>query len=328
MSKTGWIILLVCLIFALCVCAGVFIAGRAFNAIVRLGNDGENETASFPDLKNAYSEDGTYLVSMRSLEKLTVDWLSGSVTIELVDGDAIRFVETGRGNERIPEQDALRYGVSGCTLRIQACKKNHLDKLPEKDLVVFLPRSLAGDLETLDLNSVSASIYGDSLSAREIRVNTVSGACTLPNLSADKVNVGTVSGAMEITYASVGSLRVDSISGPCRVGGVIGTLKLGTVSGHLHAACAAAETVSCNSVSGKIELVFTSCPRTLTADTTSGDVSIALPLNADCRIELETVSGHLRHDGKIAADKRLVLGAGAGEFRISTVSGSVDVESR
>lgn len=328
MSKTGWIILIVCLIFALCVCAGVFLAGRAFNAIIGRDDESANTTSNYPDLKNAYSQDGTYAIDMKSLQDLTIDWLSGSVTIELTDEDAIRFVETVRGNERIPEQDALRYGVSGRKLRIQACKKNHLDKLPEKDLVVFLPRSLAKDLKTLDLNSISASISGNSLSAREVRVNTISGACMLPYLTAEKVNAYTVSGSLEITYASVDSLHADSVSGSCRVGGVISMLQLGTVSGALHSVSAATETVSCTSVSGPIELVFTSCPDALTADSTSGEVSIALPLNADCQIELETVSGQLLHDGHKVADKRLILGAGSGKFKITTVSGDLNIYSR
>ena len=143
MSKTGWIILIVCLGLILCLCAGILLAGRIANALLsgdstRLDKD---STKNYKDLQNEYSANGSYTVGMKELKELDIDWISGSVTVELTDEDSIRIQEVA--DRTIKEKDALRFGTSGSTLRIQACKKGHLGNLPRKDLKVFLPRTLA-----------------------------------------------------------------------------------------------------------------------------------------------------------------------------------------
>ena len=140
MSKTGWIILIVCLGLVFCICAGLFLAGRIANSHLFNGGDtrvDSSATKNYKDLKNDYSADGSYSVTMKDLKELHIDWISGSVMVELIDGDTIRIQEVA--NKAIKEKDALRFGTSGGTLRIQACKKNYIGKLPSKDLVVYLP---------------------------------------------------------------------------------------------------------------------------------------------------------------------------------------------
>ena len=195
MGKTGWIILIVCVLFAVCVCAGVIIAGRAVFSLFT--DDDARASSGYKDLDSAYLASGVYTVEMKKLKDLTIDWVAGSVIVELTNDDVIRFEETAAGTIR--EKDALRYSVSGGKLRIQACKKNHRGALPEKNLTLYLPRVLADGLEKLDLNSVSASVAADSLSAREVSLSSVSGAYTLTSLTADKVNANTVSGSLEIS---------------------------------------------------------------------------------------------------------------------------------
>ena len=139
MSKTGWIILIVCLALVFCIAAGLLLAGRIFNTLLSKGSDTTVDTSAtkdYKDLKNDYSADGVYTVQLKDLKELDIDWISGSVTVALTDEDVVRFVETAQ--KEIKEKDALRYGVSGDTLRIQACKKGYVGKLPEKDLTVLL----------------------------------------------------------------------------------------------------------------------------------------------------------------------------------------------
>ena len=122
MSKTGWIILIVCLCLVFCLCAGLFLAGRISTWLFRDRSETRVDTGTtkeYKDLKNDYSADGVYTVQTKDLKELTIDWISGSVIVEITDGEVIRITETA--SEPIQEKDALRYGISGGKLRVQAC---------------------------------------------------------------------------------------------------------------------------------------------------------------------------------------------------------------
>ena len=99
MSKTGWIILGVCLGLVFCLCMGLFLARRLANTLFREKEDDSaitDLTKDFKDLKNAYSADGVYTLKPDELKELEVDWISGSVTIVLTDGDTLEIRETAK----------------------------------------------------------------------------------------------------------------------------------------------------------------------------------------------------------------------------------------
>ena len=84
MSRTGWIILIVCLCLVLCICAGLFLAGRVANSLFsgrECSSDHSNVTQKYKDLKNPYSADGAYSVKADDLKELDIDWISGSVKV-------------------------------------------------------------------------------------------------------------------------------------------------------------------------------------------------------------------------------------------------------
>src|SRR5699024_5346634 len=82
--------------------------------------------------------------------------------------------------------------------------------------------------------------------------------------------------------------------------------------------------VEANTVSGKIDLTLLSCPSTLEADTTSGNVLLFLPENSGFTLAFDTTSGSLRTDyGTVTLDNKLQVGDGTGEFEVDTVSGDL-----
>ena len=324
MSKTGWIILIVCLCLALCICAGLFLAGRIVSSFT--GSQTQVDTNSYKNLKNPYSSDGTYVVEMDNLKELTVDWISGSVKIELTDENVIRIRETA--DTVISEKDALRYGVSGSKLRIQACKKNHRGKLPKKDLVVSLPRSLADALHVCKFDTVSASVSAAGLRLDELEVNTVSGKVALSAMIVDEVGIDSVSGSVALLDSQAESLRIDSVSGKINVAGDMKKVKTSSVSGSMAYDLDSCRDIRANTVSGMVLLALRETPHELKIDTTSGEVNIALPTDASCTINLDTMSGKLYLNDTAIADKRLTLGEGSAEFDINSMSGNVCIRTK
>ena len=310
MSKTGWIILIVCLALVLCIAAGLLLAGRIFNTLLSKGSDTTVDTSAtkdYKDLKNDYSADGVYTVQLKDLKELDIDWISGSVTVALTDEDVVRFVETAQ--KEIKENDALRYGVSGDTLRIQACKKGYVGKLPEKDLTVYLPRTLADGM-------------------KECEIDTVSGRVKLTNMTLEEAQLDSVSGAISLLDSAIGSLRTDSVSGEVKVSGSVTKVKSSSVSGPFELTLNDCKDIRLSTVSGAMTLDLGITPQELRIDTTSGKTRLTLPRDAACAIRLEAVSGKLYLNEEAVTGKQLTLGDGGPSFDIDSMSGSVYVYTK
>lgn len=329
MSKTGWIILSVCLCVVFCICAGVFLAGRIANSLFSKTNDSSvdvNTTKGYKDLNNPYSEDGTYSIQIDELKKLEIDWISGSVTIELTDSDSIVIQEVS--NKTIRENDALRYGVSGTTLRVQACKKNYVGKLPRKDLTISLPRSLAAGMKECEFNTVSASVSADDLGLDELEINTVSGRVNLEHLVADEASVNSVSGKVDMYMCGFESLRLDSVSGEARFSGEAHKIKGSSVSGKFDFTLKVCREIKISTMSGDITLALAGTPREVQIDTTSGTTRLTLPKDASCTIDIDSMSGKLYLNDETLSGKHLSLGDGTADYDFDTMSGSVYVYTK
>ncbi len=327
MSKTGLIILIVCLCLVVCIVAGLILAGWLANSGLfdrgSLTVDGST-TKNYKDLKNPYAADGIYSVKVSELKELTIDWISGSVMVELTDADVIRIQE--KASQPINESDALRYGVSGDKLRIQACKKNHVGKLPVKELVVSLPRSLAAELKELEIDTVSASVAAGDLRLDEMEINTVSGKVALDAIHAQEASADTVSGSVSLVGCTFETLRVDTVSGSAKlVGTTVRKVKSSTVSGSVEFSVDDCREIRVNTMSGPITLNFAKTPKDLQVDTTSGEVRLTLPKDASCTIKLDAMSGKLYMNDEPIGSRQITLGEGETQFDIDSMSGSVFV---
>ena len=257
------------------------------------------------DLRNTYYDgrewhhgaalDGSYTggeirVPTESITALSIDWVAGDVKIMVTDGEEI--VVTEHVDRGIPEEYALCVETDN-TLRIRYSNDVWGIDMPEKDLTVLLPRTVAENLTAVDLSGVSADFAVDKLTVREsFSFDTTSGKL--------KTEVLTATGA---------KADVNSVSGDIELDGSFREVKAG-------------------STSGEIDLMLRNAPAAVEVSTVSGEVDVEVPAGTGFTLDYSTVSGELEYDFPLTKSKdgKYVCGDGACRIEVGTTSGSLSVE--
>ena len=257
------------------------------------------------DLRNTYYDgrewhhgdalDGSYTggeirVPAEDITALDIDWVAGDVKIMVTDGEEI--VVTEHADRGIPGEYALCVEADD-TLRIRYSNDVWGIDMPEKDLTVLLPRTVAENLTAVDLSGVSADFAVDKLTVREsFSFDTTSGKL--------KTEVLTATGA---------KADVNSVSGDIELDGSFREVKAG-------------------STSGEIDLMLRNAPAAVEVSTVSGEVDVELPAGTGFTLDYSTVSGELECDFPLtkSVDGKFVCGDGACRMEIGTTSGSLSVE--
>lgn len=257
------------------------------------------------DLRNTYYDgrewhhgdalDGSYTggeirVPAEDITALDIDWVAGDVKIMVTDGEEI--VVTEHADRGIPAEYALLLEADN-TLRIRYSNDVWGIDMPEKDLTVLLPRTVAENLTAVDLSGVSADFAVDKLTVREsFSFDTTSGKL--------KTEVLTATGA---------KADVNSVSGDIELDGSFREVKAG-------------------STSGEIDLMLRNAPAAVEVSTVSGEVDVELPAGTGFTLDYSTVSGELECDFLLtkSVDGKFVCGDGACRMEIGTTSGSLSVE--
>ena len=257
------------------------------------------------DLRNTYYDgrewhhgdalDGSYTggeirVPAESITALSIDWVAGDVKIMVTDGEEI--VVTEHADRGIPEEYALCVETDN-TLRIRYSNDVWGNDMPEKDLTVLLPRTMAENLTAVDLSGVSADFAVGKLTVRDaFSFDTTSGKLEMQSMNAPqaKATVSSVSGKVELD----GSFRE----------------------------------VKAGSTSGEIDLMLRNAPAAVEVSTVSGEVDVELPAGTGFTLDYSTVSGELECDFPLtkSVDGKYVCGDGACRMEIGTTSGSLSVE--
>ena len=165
--------------------------------------------------------------------------------------------------------------------------------MPEKDLTVLLPRTVAENLTAVDLSGVSADFAVGKLTVRDaFSFDTTSGKLEMQSMNAPqaKATVSSVSGKVELD----GSFRE----------------------------------VKAGSTSGEIDLMLRNAPAAVEVSTVSGEVDVELPAGTGFTLDYSTVSGELEYDFPLTKSKdgKYVCGDGACRIEVGTTSGSLSVE--
>ena len=259
------------------------------------------------DLRNTYYDgkewhhgaalDGSYTggeirVPAEDVTALSIDWVAGDVKIMVTDGEEI--VVTEHIDRGIPAEYALQLEADN-TLRIRYCGDiwGIAIDIPEKDLTVLLPRTVAENLTAVDLSGVSADFAVDKLTVREsFSFDTTSGKL--------KTEVLTATGA---------KADVNSVSGDIELDGSFREVKAG-------------------STSGEIDLKLRNGPAAIEVSTVSGEVDVELSAGTGFTLDYSTVSGELEYDFPLTKSKdgKYVCGDGACRMEVGTTSGSLSVE--
>lgn len=257
------------------------------------------------DLRNTYYDgrewhhgdalDGSYTggeirVPAESITALSIDWVAGDVKIMVTDGEEI--VVTEHADRGIPAEYALLLEADN-TLRIRYSNDVWGIDMPEKDLTVLLPRTVAENLTAVDLSGVSADFAVGKLTVRDaFSFDTTSGKLEMQSMNAPqaKATVSSVSGNVELD----GSFRE----------------------------------VKAGSTSGEIDLMLRNAPAAVEVSTVSGEVDAELPAGTGFTLDYSTVSGELECDFPLtkSVDGKYVCGDGACRMEIGTTSGSLSVE--
>ena len=257
------------------------------------------------DLRNTYYDgrewhhgdalDGSYTggeirVPAESITALSIDWVAGDVKIMVTDGEEI--VVTEHADRGIPAEYALLLEADN-TLRIRYSNDVWGIDMPEKDLTVLLPRTVAENLTAVDLSGVSADFAVGKLTVRDaFSFDTTSGKLEMQSMNAPqaKATVSSVSGNVELD----GSFRE----------------------------------VKAGSTSGEIDLMLRNAPAAVEVSTVSGEVDVELPAGTGFTLDYSTVSGELEYDFPLTKSKdgKYVCGDGACRIEVGTTSGSLSVE--
>ena len=242
------------------------------------------------DLRNTYYDgrewhhgdalDGSYTggeirVPAEDITALSIDWVAGDVKIMVTDGEEI--VVTEHVDRGIPEEYALCLETDN-TLRIRYSNDVWGIDMPEKDLTVLLPRTVAENLTAVDLSGVSADFAVGKLTVRDaFSFDTTSGKLEMQSMNAPqaKATVSSVSGNVELD----GSFRE----------------------------------VKAGSTSGEIDLMLRNAPAAVEVSTVSGEVDAELPAGTGFTLDYSTVSGELECDFPVtkSVDGKYVCGDGA-----------------
>lgn len=268
--------------------------GRGERISARLGKKGGSVQTGYTvclDGEERFDADG--------VERLSIDWVSGSVRIESYDGEEILVRE--KAGETLSENDRLRWRLRSGELSILSCAESVgvLTRLPDKELTVLVPSGFSP--REIDLDGASADF--------SVRALSVKGTLTADTASGD-VRIGDLRcAALDVDTAS-GEIRLDEVS--------CDDLALDTASGSITAEGLACRTVETDTASGDVSLAFLEAPRSVDADSMSGDVTLVFPKGTGLKLDFDTASGKLYGE----------VESGALSVSVDTASGDLTIEYR
>ncbi|MBE5938407.1 MAG: DUF4097 domain-containing protein [Lachnospiraceae bacterium] len=218
------------------------------------------------------------------VKTLDISWVSGNVNIKYHEENTIIFEEDGSTFE---EDEKLRYWLDGTTLRIKYVKSG-MRKYGNlnKQLTIYIPAT--AEFTDLNIDTVSAGIHVEGISADNVRIESVSGSFVAKlQGETSKVDVETVSGKINITGENI-------------------------------------KNVNSESVSGAIVLTLDTAPEKINAETVSGKLTAYLPMETGFTLEVDKVSGDFECDFAVTKDNgTYVCGDGSGDYNFETVSGDI-----
>ena len=286
---------LVILVLSSILVGGIALRDRGFDWVYRLHQGSEEVSPISADSAEHHEneENHDYASSAQrtsgKIDELSIDWASGSITIQPGDTDEILYEETGD----FDSANAMVAKVSGSKLTIQYCKDGSFLKggfsfggSLHKDLTITVPRDWV--CRELEIDVASADLDIRDLTIQEFDFDGASGRCTL-------------------TDCAVGEMSLDTASGDI------------TFSGTLDA-------LDCDSASAKLQLELRNAPRSIDMDTASGSLTMVLPEDCGFTVSLDALSGRFSSDfATTTQNGHHIYGDGSCKINVSSMSGGVTI---
>ena len=165
----------------------VGILGNTFRNFPIFGSFSSYDNADLYQVGNAD-------ISASELSSLSIDWVSGSVKVDVYDGNVIQIREDGASD--LSDSDKAHYYYHDGTLDVRYRESgsffSFFHSLGRKNLEILIPRSLASNLSEISGDVVSADTTINGLSTKNFYLDTVSGNLTF-NGSAERIDSDSVS---------------------------------------------------------------------------------------------------------------------------------------
>ena len=295
--KTNAIIRIVLFSLVIVILLGILLGGLAAGYLVtnvekvsnsiisNLISDHDTDKDFWDNFSSGDIIDPTASVNAGDIRDISIDWVSGSITILPGKNNRITISESEVSNDKYK----LIWKQSGDKLVIQYCEAdwNFFGMKTtdlSKDLLITVPADWLCD--SLEINTASARFEISDLNIREIEFNGASGNCYFKNCTVDEIDLDTASGDVNFT----------------------GTLNI----------------LDCDAASASINLVVTNTPKRIDIDTASGDLDLTLPENCGFSVSLDTMSGDFTSDFPTTMTAGNYLhGDGTCRINISAMSGDV-----
>ena len=249
------------------------------------GSDGGKDETPVVQPDSGYTLGGTDVVQLNGFRSIDIEWISGSVTVELYDGEGIELKESLADGGAVSVPMEWRVDEDDSTLDILSQPKL-LSVSEEKHLTVKLPRSMI--LHELDVETVSAAVSVDLTDE--------------DTLTLDELDITSVSGTVHVNAANAGEISLSTTSG--------------TISGSVRT-----QNLEADSISGSVELTLDVLPTELDMETTSGPVTLTIPAGDTAPslfVEFRTTSGKFSSDVPVTHLKDAL-------WELKTVSGDVTI---
>ncbi len=255
---------------------GMFMVDTNFsigNLTVSLGSEIINGTVS---------SSGT--VDADQIDRISIDWAAGSITVQPGDVEDITFQETGS----FQEDEAMVWNQNGKTLEIQFCRSKVSFGISYdssvKDLVITVPRDW--NCAELELDAASAKVMISDLSVNVVDFDGASGTLTLENCSVEQLDIDTASGDVRFT----------------------GTLL----------------ELDCDAASADITCILVNTPTRIDMDMASGDLDLTLPENCGFTLSMDTLSSDFTSDFATSSrNGSHIYGDGRCKITVDGMSGDV-----
>lgn len=281
------------------------------------------------------------------IEKIDIDWASGSVTLKRDGGNTIRIDEP---SEKLEDWQKVHWRVEGTTLHILFDQPSAVDFLnlgwgSQKKLTVTVPESLlldeyavgaasaeingSAEAKTLAVDTASGGVKLDCVSD-DLRVGTASGGVEL-NCRAERISVDTASGAVVLRQSGEAKrVEIETASGKMEaVLGTVAELNAESSSGNVHISADSVTKADVDTSSGKVTMELGGAPDELEIETASGDVNLTLPKDADFTVEVDTASGDFTCEFPVLMNgNSYTCGNGSGKISIDTASGDITIQKR
>ena len=242
------------------------------------------------------------------ITRVDIDWSSGKVTVSENEGNTVSVTETC--SEELSDSKKVHTWLEGSVLHIRfsASGETFYGSTPEKKLSVKLPKGLK--LDAFDYSGSSAEASFENITAGAVRADSSSGDLRFTSCTADSFKAETSSGKITISAEDAGEIVTE------------------TSSGDQNIKAAKANRFSAEASSGGVEARLGAMPSELKIDTSSGDLELYLPKDADFKGTIETSSGEIKSELAMSNDgSSYACGAGTNSLSIKTSSGDISVKT-